>query len=485
MMECNWNSSSLPWLARDEPDFPLGAKDASYLPSATNIEFKHDIYDLPDWMESRDIVVHPNDAFSNIPRHPEQMEIDSSTQGFGGFLDKDEDYGLSINPDDMLVPLSELQPEKYASPNTIVPASSNPKVSVRVSRVKVPKKSIECSAVQNSTEMNALQPYSFTASQNPMKAEPIGDFQNCSTDELLNELVNLANQGPNHLASLIESLDSSLVQAGMDELLSQLQESDDANQEVQDPLSPASVPPFSPACVPSPVPSVGSLSPQSTADYSFHRLLSPVYQFNDATPKSENFTVVSSSASPQSTTDSFPQLVSPVYHCNDVNSEDVIVVSSPLPLSHIDSSPLTFSPYDEESSSIASADVEDNLSVSSPVGKDEEESASDYIKTEMHSYSRSPRKIRSKRKISSGSAYPESRKERKKEQNKQAALRYRQKKKQEDDEIMSKIHAEEKRQKQLQAKYTNLKQELACLKKIMREVLIAKGTVSPDAFKKK
>lgn len=450
MMECNWNSSSLPWLARDEQDFPLGAKDASYLPSATNIDLNHDVTDLPDWMESRDIMVHPDDSLSVFPTHPEQMEVESSSQGFGGFLDTDEDYGLSINPDDMLVPLSELQPEKYVPQNTILPVASASKVSVRVSKVRVPKNSVEHSGIQNSTERNAVQPYSSTSVQSTGSIEQIEDLQNYNADELLNELIYLANREPNHLASLIESLDSSLVQAGMDELLSQLN-SDNANQEMPAPSANQEMPaPLSPACVPSPVPSVGSLSPQSTVDYSFHQLLSPVYYGDEVTPKSEKVTVV----------------------------------LSPLSVSHTDYSSSVSSPDVEETSSVASPAVEDNLSVASSVN-DEVEAECDYIETAMHSYSRSPRKSKSKRKSSTSSPYPESRKERKKEQNKQAALRYRQKKKLEDDELMTKIHAEEERQKKLKAKYSNLKQELTYLKKIMREVLIANGTLSPEAFKKK
>ena len=105
---------------------------------------------------------------------------------------------------------------------------------------------------------------------------------------------------------------------------------------------------------------------------------------------------------------------------------------------------------------------------------------------ETHSYSRSQRKAKSSRRTAGArkAPYPEDRKERKKEQNKQAALRYRQKKKQEEDHIQDKIDAEEERQRKLQSKYSGLKQELKYLKKMMREMFLARGLLTEEALKK-
>jgi len=441
-MECNWNSD-LPWFSGGEQDFPLGAKATSYLPSATELDIKNDTCELPDWMESREILGLPSVGLLNDIKFPEHMEFDIKDKANNAFMDTDDDYSHAIRPEDMLVPLSELEPENYAPRGigapTLSAVPSIPKVAVRVNKVKVaiPKQKVTPghSLVQAPLQFDDTAPPQFDAMQllnsscqSSRTVQPIGEVPNCNTDELLNELVDLATREPNGLANLITSFDSSLIQAGMDDLLSQL-ESDDTNQKMVvvsectvEPLS-CPIKPLSPVSVPSPVPSVGSLSPQSTGECSFHQS-SPLHI----------------------TTDS----------------------------SHVEN-------YEGAFLSLLSPSSEDNFSVSSPIVADDEESGSDYSKTEMHSYSRSPRKSKANRK----SPYPEGRKERKKEQNKQAALRYRQKKKQEDDEFMGKIQEEEERQKQLKAKYTNLKQELTYLKKIMREVLIAKGTVSPDAFKKK
>jgi len=106
----------------------------------------------------------------------------------------------------------------------------------------------------------------------------------------------------------------------------------------------------------------------------------------------------------------------------------------------------------------------------------------EYSAESCHTYTR--KRAPRGRRANAGKPYPEGRKERKKEQNKQAALRYRQKKKQEEDDFMGKIRAEEDRKKELTKQYNNIKQELSCMKKIMREVFIAKGLISPEAFKK-
>lgn len=491
-MQSNW-MDDLPCLPGAEQDFHLGAKATSYLPSATELDhvFDNDNFELPDWLESRE-----NLGLSNIELFDDsKFEVDSAVSyQFNEEITKieeDYDYGQTIKPEDMLVPLSDLKSETYtpqgigantlsAPTTTTFPnyssvlttssnptASSIPKVLIRVNKVQVaiPKQqnrtrslanvqpSFEISGMQlqNSSRLQersiGLQNCNNVQIQEPQYSSPlqiqqvqnsgyhqIDNAPSSNTDELLSELVEMAGNEPNALTNLISSFDSSVVQAGMDDLLSQL-DSSNSQPELLDvsawasvPASPLSVPspvPASPLSVPSPVPSFGSLSPLSPDERSFHQQQTPTYTIDDTAIQPE---------------------------CNKT----------------------TFL-------SLWSPSTEDSMSVSSPSLTCEEESDGGYSKSEIHSYSRSPRKRKANPR---SSAYPEGRKERKKEQNKQAALRYRHKKKQEDDEIMGKIEEEEERQRKLKEKYKDLKQELTYMKKIMREVLIAQGTLPVDAFKK-
>jgi len=481
-MQCNWNSD-LPWLSGGEQDFPLGAKATSCLPSATDLDhdYNSNNFELPEWMESRENLGLSNiDLFDDV-KFPVKMEHDIVYR-VNGMTELEDDYSQTMKPEDMLVPLSELQPETYTpqgiGANTLSAVPSIPKVSIRVSKVAIPEPENHtmCStSTRPSFQINVMQPQNSTylQIQQPQNSNyhqiqiseaipPVGNAPNYNADELLNELVTMATKEPNGLTSLITSFDSSLVQAGMDDLLTQL-ESCNASQEMADvspwgasePASPVSSVPPSPvfvssvpspvfvsspvSSVPSPVPSVGSLSPQSTGgDRSFHQQ-TPTHTIDDTAIQPEYGKEASSS---------FLSLLSP-------STDDSSFLSVPSP---------------------------------SLIDDDDDESESEYSRSEMHSYSRSPRKSKSSRKTSSslrGTAHPEGRRERKKEQNKQAALRYRQKKKQEDDVLLSEIEVQEERQEKLKAKFSGLKQELTYLKKIMREVLIAKGTLSPDAFKKK
>lgn len=70
---------------------------------------------------------------------------------------------------------------------------------------------------------------------------------------------------------------------------------------------------------------------------------------------------------------------------------------------------------------------------------------------------------------------PEEKKVRKKEQNKNAATRYRQKKKQQLEEILKEEDGLKAVNMALQTKYDDVKREICYLKKLMREILIAKG----------
>lgn len=70
---------------------------------------------------------------------------------------------------------------------------------------------------------------------------------------------------------------------------------------------------------------------------------------------------------------------------------------------------------------------------------------------------------------------PEEKKVRKKEQNKNAATRYRQKKKQQLEDILRDEEGLKAVHRSLQTQYDDVKREINYLKKLMREVLIAKG----------
>lgn len=440
-MESNWNSSH-PWLPGDKQDFPLGARATSYLPSATASALNYDCNDLPEWMENHhDLGFDTNGFFNNQ-----------------GSFDADDDYTHAIRPDDMLVPLAELQQEEYTpqglSACTVPKTTSTPKVIVKVNKFKVSNSREFCNSYadfgcQNSHSQN-VHPQNLS-NQNNELVELMEDLEDFDANELMNELVN-SEKSANSVSEMFNQFDSSVVQGALNDLLSQL-ESDDANQEmIKIPLQ--NTEPLSPVYVPSPVPSIGNQSPQST-EHSFYQ--SPNSYVGNELPQQKDDSGV------------FASLLSPSEYGASTSS----VLESNLSVP---------SPGDENDLSVLSP-LDDNYSVSSPITSDSDDTVNNNIESELHSYSRLPNKRKSSRKGSSA-PYPEGRKERKKEQNKQAALRYRQKKKTEDDKLMVQVEAEEERQKQLKKQYAGLKQELGYLKKLMREVLIANGTLSPEAFKK-
>ncbi|KAK8733602.1 hypothetical protein OTU49_006385 [Cherax quadricarinatus] len=401
------------WLTESEQDFSLGAKATSYLPSATlDPSCNNANFELPDWMESREHL-----GLSNV-----KLFDVSFSQNFENDISQDhetvgimDDYSTAIKPEDMLVPLSELLPQTSTpqglSANLISLTSSSPKLIICMKKVavRVPtRKPEDCSQSEvtvSSTALSSCIP-NINGSQNVQLSNTVAADSICDADDLINEVVQMIGNemDGNEFTTMNTSLDSSMDEADMDDLLSQL-ESSNADLDLSDFNSLGSEP-ASPVPIPSPVPSAGSLSPeQSVNDSLFLSFLSPDH--------------------------------------NDKNSR----ANSPL---H------------------SEGELNENC-----------------IQSEVHSYSRSPRKSKASRKAPKSSPYLEDRRERKKEQNKQAALRYRQKKKQEDDELMSQIKAEEERQQQLKVKYSNIKQELIYLKKIMREVFIAKGILSEDSLKRK
>ncbi|KAK7079310.1 hypothetical protein SK128_006471 [Halocaridina rubra] len=444
-MESNTNSN-LSWLQGNEQDFPLGAKATSFLLPATNdeISFTNDYcLELPDFMESQDVFGFSN---GNLLENIECMEdppFETAKDDFnrefinGSNLSEDiEENYCGIQPEDMLVPLSELQPDKYAATpqgigaNTLFAASdpssstSVTKIPIRVNRIKVQKvetQNLDVSYIPLSYASLPLQQnpnYQVIDPCNINENIIIGDH--IISEQLLNELVDMVKCEPNQLTDMISSLDKSVFQDGMEELLSHL-------ESIETKATVSGVPqctsePFSPECISSPVPSYGSVSPHQDMDQSF-------------LDKTESYTLDNLTLPSEDETASLCSVSSPLY--------------------------------------------EESITLSSQSCCEDEESVVAYDKPELHSHSRSQRKRKNR------SGFPEGRKERKKEQNKQAALRYRQKKKQEEDELMAQIKAEEERQKKLKVKYIGLKQELACMKKIMREVLKARGIVPGKDFQKK
>jgi len=204
--------------------------------------------------------------------------------------------------------------------------------------------------------------------------------------------------------------------------------------------------------LPSPVPSVGSLSPC----HSDRGFLSP--------PQTVAFVDMSLSPRPCTTVDTLDILSPPASVRSELN------VLSPAPsVSEISVGSPALSTHNDINEDSDSQDSSFNVS-----------------QDELHSYSRSTNKSKSSRRSngSRSTPYPESRRERKKEQNKQAALRYRQKKKQEEEDAHNLLKREEERQKELKEKFSNIKQEMTYLKKIMKEVFIAKGVLSADSFNK-
>ena len=501
-------------------------------------------------MESRNTMGFKNNGLYNDINFFEHEEP-NSMQCVSECFDGDDDYTHAIKPDDMLVPLSELQPEEYTPQDlddcilhdvtsTAIPeTTTTPKVSIRVNKIKVSTHQQSCNSLavfdlENSLPQNEVQPQNFIV-QNAEPVQPMEDIEDLDTFELMNELANMPEKQANALSEMFNHFDPSEVEGTLNYLLSQM-EPGDANQETSE-VSQQSLVPLSPVYVPSPVPSVGSQSPQSVGEHSFYH--SPNRSFvneishqpveskeisHQPVESREIFHLPEGSKEifhlPEGSKEIFHQPVESreIFHLPEESKEifhlpegsreifhlpegskeifhqpeESKAVSFATLLSPCDYGSSVSSPVLEDKYSVSSPPMED-ISVSSPPDDDTESVSSftvdseeilcDSSKSEIHNYSRSPVK-KSSRKCTSGS-YPEGRKERKKEQNKQAALRYRQKKRQEDDKLMVQVEAQEERQKKLKAKYSNLKQELSYLKKLMREVLIAKGTVSPDAFKKK
>jgi len=282
---------------------------------------------------------------------------------------------------------------------------------------------IPVASSKNTIKSNSLVCQLPTNKQNELGIEEQAPLD---TEYLLDELAQLVETGQ---VQDLSKFDSPMVEDNLQNLLSHLEVPEFQNCPSE--TSPWSSVPASPFSLPSPVPSCGSLSPPSSVNEAFNVPSPSKIEYGYC--KTSSY----ASASPWNSLDDNSQSTLSESYTSDT------VVMSP-----------------DQSSDNTPKDTQ----------------------AEMHSYSQSYKK-RSKKSAVRASPYPEGKRERKKEQNKQAALRYRHKKKQEDDVIMAKIEAEEERQKQLKMKYSFLKQELACMKKIMREVFIKKGVISADAFK--
>lgn len=476
-------------------------------------------------MEGRELLELPDEGlFDNMPAPQPSTPLKDSLMKMD---EEEEDYCVTIKPEDMLVPLSELQPPTTPTPpplastppaspvhcySNFVPANP-PQVPASPPQIPAPApapaaqvqvsaplpKIIICRKVDTTTlkakpvkvhyqvmpvrKMPQITPGTPLVSQTPLPVKQVpkissgtpfftqtplsaptvapvnslggeavarslvssqgklpttGSYMDvphvtvsaeepppCDAEELINEMVQMIGNNNNIANTFFQGLE---VEEGMEELLLKLEASNKANSE-----------PNSQASLSVPVPSV---SPSS---------------FGSASPHPSETTFSGSISSPAHSESTFPS--SP------------LSLPSPVPslgsLSPAQSTSDSLFPPDETSS------TEDCLEDWSPL-------------EETHSYSKSTRKAKSSRRTSSArkTPYPEDRKERKKEQNKQAALRYRQKKKQEEDDLMGKIEVEEERQEKLRDTYKGLKQELGYLKKMMREMFMAKGMLSEEALKK-
>jgi len=476
-------------------DFTYGAKTTSSLiPTTSNNNVS---FDLSQWVETPDLLgldanTDWSSMFSSSGSSPcISQQVQESTDAVIDLNNKDI---LDIQPEDMLVPLSQLQP--VVSTTTLLEALPQPPVVIQPVPVE-PKKIVICVrrvSLPNTKEDNSTPyivistPKQNIASQQVVPqcsskfsivapkaaaANPVESSKSNIFDVPAHQVVpqNADNLIPykqeNHSDQLLDELmqmigsDIKPEDLQLDELTESLEafnsDAFDSNAFVDGTYSETksnTLASESGYCLalPSPVPSVGSLSPCQSEN----GFLSP--------PRSVAF-VDMSSMSPQP--------------CNTVDTLDIL-----SPPASVRSELNVLSPAPSVS----------EMSIGSPISStndnsfdtDSQDSSFNVGQDELHSYSRSTNKAKSSRRSygARSTPYPETRKERKKEQNKQAALRYRQKKKQEEDDVLSLLRNEEERQKELKEKCSNIKQEMTYLKKIMREVFIAKGVLSADLFKK-
>jgi len=451
----------------ERSDFSYGAKTTTSLASATNTN-NATTFDLPNWMETTDFLGLDansdmwNNMFNSSPginsSVSQQWETMAPTDAI---VDLDNKDILNIQPEDMLVPLSELQPkttnittdmqaiQQQPLVNQATPVQ-NQKIVICVRKVSVPNNKEKSPAPyivvsppkQNVVSQQVVPQYSSELSLMAPKSVEMNQVGSSQSDQLLDELMQMIGSDVRpedlKLEDLTETLESfeSFVDGTCTEI-----KSNSYGSELN-------------YChaLPSPVPSVGSLSPC----HSDRGFLSP--------PQTVAFVDMSLSPRPCTTVDTLDILSPPASVRSELNvlspapSVSEISVGSPALSTHND--------VDEDS--------------------DSQDSSFNVSQDALHSYSRSTNKSKSSRRSngSRSTPYPESRRERKKEQNKQAALRYRQKKKQEEEDAHNLLKREEERQKELKEKFSNIKQEMTYLKKIMREVFIAKGVLSADSLNK-
>lgn len=484
-------------------DFTYGAKKTPSLPPTTSTN--NGTFDLPQWAATSDFLGVETPDFmgldsnntdlwnsmfvsssSNSPYITQQVQASTDV-----IIDLDNKDILDLQPEDMLVPLS--QPKAPTTtmlqairqlPLATQPISTEPrKIVISVRKVSLPnaKESSPAPYIiisppkRNVVSQQVVPQYSSKLS---VVAPITAAGSSAAVNQVMSSKSNMFEVSPHHIVpqkehSLIpknelnpsdQLLDELMQMIGSDikpedlqlEELTETLESFDNDAFVDGTYSETNSNSYASEsgyclALPSPVPSVGNLSPcHSDKGY-----LSP--------PQSIAYVDMSNmSPQPCSTVDTLDILSPPASVRSELN------VLSPAP-------------------SVS------EMSVGSPVSShdtsydaDSQDSSYNVNQDELHSYSRSTNKSKSSRRShgARSTPYPETRRERKKEQNKQAALRYRQKKKQEEDDVFSLLKNEEEKQKELKEKYQNIKQEMTYLKKIMREVFIAKGVLSEESFKK-
>ncbi|KAK8391783.1 hypothetical protein O3P69_017427 [Scylla paramamosain] len=313
------SSPSLFHMLESEEDFPLGAKTTSFLPPATATNAAANTtttatYDLPEWMEGREIL-----GLSSMVDFPLSLQASTPQESTIFQLDNDN-FSPVIKPEDMLVPLSELQPPHTPAinhlgltppatpppaltppatpPRTLTPPVSPPLVPVPLaSPVSVASKTgatdhLKCSAaaihsttppsLQSKTHESQVGAMTFGGSQVEHQVSNVAlvQPQTCDAEDLIDEIVQMisSNSSSGGFQSLENlSFDASTMEASMEDLLSQLEASDSVTRSVDsEPSSSSSLSPdfFSSVPAPSPQPESSlpaslsvSLPPQSPSDF--------------------------------------------------------------------------------------------------------------------------------------------------------------------------------------------------------------------------
>jgi len=312
----------------ERSDFSYGAKTTTSLASATNTN-NATTFDLPNWMETTDFLGLDansdmwNNMFTSSPGiNPSVSQPWETMAPTDAIVDLDNKDILNIQPEDMLVPLSELQPkttnittdmqaiQQQPLVNQATPVQ-NQKIVICVRKVSVPNNKEKSPAPyivvsppkQNVVTQQVVPQYSSELSVMAPKSVEMNQVGSSQSDQLLDELMQMIGSDVRpedlKLEDLTETLESfeSFVDGTCTEI-----KSNSYGSELN-------------YChaLPSPVPSVGSLSPC----HSDRGFLSP--------PQTVAFVDMSLSPRPCTTVDTLDILSPPASVRSELN------VMSPAP----------------------------------------------------------------------------------------------------------------------------------------------------------